>query len=419
MYEEDYTLLLNSGLYQQLTQEGLLLPHEESNLSLQTDEGFKIIKPDQLHFISSPSEWCFSQLKDAALLTLTLMREAISKGMILKDARPDNIQLHKGRLLLIDTLSFTKYKEALPWIAYRQFCESFLAPLVLMHYAEMGLSSLFLAYPEGIPLSLTSKLLPLKTKFNLHLYLHIHLNAKYAGGKTKNDKSILFSEKKMLDLISSLESAINNLELKGGTAVWSNYYEEAKDRKGYLEEKEGLVSSWAKPFKRITDLGANEGHFSILVSGDEKEVVSADLDHFSIDRLYRKVINERKPIYPIVLDLSYPTPSLGMHEGLALKDRINTDLVIALALIHHLVLGKSIPMLVVANYLAKIAPALIIEFVEEDDNRIIELRQFAKGSYSRELFEESFNQFFELKEKAEFKTAKRSLYFFERKSALL
>ena len=68
-------------------------------------------------------------LKDAALLTLKLALKALEYGMILKDASPYNVQMHKGRMIFIDTLSFEKYNEGEPWIAYRQFCENFIAPI--------------------------------------------------------------------------------------------------------------------------------------------------------------------------------------------------------------------------------------------------------------------------------------------------
>ena len=75
---------------------------------------YKVIQPDKVDFISYPYEWSFSQLKDAALATLAIQKEALNAGMILKDASAYNIQFHQGTPLLIDTLSFTKYVEGQP-----------------------------------------------------------------------------------------------------------------------------------------------------------------------------------------------------------------------------------------------------------------------------------------------------------------
>ena len=96
-----------------------------------------------------------SQLKDAALLTLQIQKISLEYGMSLKDATSFNIQFYKGRPILIDTLSFEKYKEDTPWIAYRQFCEQFLCPLALMSYKDTRVSELLVSGVGGVPLDLT------------------------------------------------------------------------------------------------------------------------------------------------------------------------------------------------------------------------------------------------------------------------
>jgi hypothetical protein len=139
-YQQHYEKLTTSGLYDQLVKEDILLPHRELDVNpVSNTEAWRTLEPEQLEFVSFPWEWSFPQLKDAALLTLSLMRKALAAGMILKDATPLNIQLHKGRLVFIDTLSFETYDATKPWIAYRQFCEGFLAPLALMHYLQQPL----------------------------------------------------------------------------------------------------------------------------------------------------------------------------------------------------------------------------------------------------------------------------------------
>src|SRR3989338_7398587 len=158
-YKEHYEYLITSGLYESLINSKLLIPHEE----IDSQENFEIkpyknIKPEKIEFISYPYEWSFSQLKDAALLTLQIQKTAIEYGMILKDASAYNIQFLNGKPILIDTLSLEKYDEGIPWIAYRQFCENFLAPLSLTVYKDAGLAKLLQIYIDGIPLELASRL---------------------------------------------------------------------------------------------------------------------------------------------------------------------------------------------------------------------------------------------------------------------
>ncbi len=178
-YRENYDLLIESGLYQALIDSKLLVSHiEEKTDATYADCVYKILKPEIVPFISYPYEWCFSQLKDAALTTLKIQKIALDFGMSLKDSSVYNIQFLKGRPIFIDTLSFEKYQEGSPWVAYKQFCQHFLAPLALMSFSDVRLNQLLKVFIDGVPLDLASSLLPAKTKLNFSLLSHIHLHAK-------------------------------------------------------------------------------------------------------------------------------------------------------------------------------------------------------------------------------------------------
>src|SRR5688572_13844225 len=167
IYKEHFDHLTTSGLYGSLVSKKWLLPHQKIESFTGTGEhAYCILQPEPVSYLSFPYEWSFSMLRDAARLTLDIALECMAHGMMLKDATPFNIQWHKGRMTFIDTLSFEVYTPASPWIAYRQFCESFLAPLALMHYHGWPLHQLQLAYPEGIPLPLAVKWLPFRSKWN-------------------------------------------------------------------------------------------------------------------------------------------------------------------------------------------------------------------------------------------------------------
>src|SRR6185369_7393711 len=196
-YEQEYTRLMESGLYDKLVKGGLLIPHIEADQPTvefdsipQEFQAFKVIQPERVAFISYPYEWSFGELKDAALATLSIQRRALRFGMSLKDASAYNIQFVRGKATLIDTLSFETYNEGEPWVAYRQFCQHFLAPLALMSLKDVRLSQLLRVYIDGVPLDLASELLPPTTRFNFGLLTHIHLHAgaqkKYAGEDIKS-----------------------------------------------------------------------------------------------------------------------------------------------------------------------------------------------------------------------------------------
>ncbi|RYY58905.1 MAG: SAM-dependent methyltransferase, partial [Chitinophagaceae bacterium] len=204
-FQPDFDLFTGSGAYEQFVKEGWLLAHqrEENNYTGDPD-WYTTLKPARIPFITYPWEWCFSMLKDAALLTLRLARVALDYNLSLKDATPLNVQWYQGAPVFIDTLSFEKYQPTRPWIAYRQFCETFLSPLLLMHYSKQPLQPLMLAYPDGIPLRVTGRLLPWKTRLNLPVYLHIHLHSKLSAGAHRSATSnapTSFSKQKMINLL--------------------------------------------------------------------------------------------------------------------------------------------------------------------------------------------------------------------------
>src|SRR6266404_7428960 len=178
-YRAEFDALHQSGLYEKLVDGGRLIPHKEIDAPLADPQmGWKVIRPRRVGFISYPYEWSFGQLKDAALTTLAVQKLAMAHGMSLKDATAFNVQFDAGRPVLIDTLSFERYEEGQPWVAYRQMCRHFLAPLALMALCDVRLNQLFVTNLDGVPLDLASALLPATSRLKLPLLVHIHLHAK-------------------------------------------------------------------------------------------------------------------------------------------------------------------------------------------------------------------------------------------------
>lgn len=425
VYKEDLDLLLSSGLYEKLAQKKLLIPHKQIDENLSGDKDwYATLEPEQIDFLSYPWEWSFDMLKDAALLTLQITRDAISSGMILKDATPFNIQWHQGRLIFIDTLSFEKYDPDKPWIAYRQFCESFLAPLLLMHYRKIPLQQLSRSWPEGIPLAVAKTLLPWRSKLSLHSYLHIHLHASVASKQKSNKASAgKFSKQKMLNLISSLELLVGKLSFAAQRSAWSEYYDEASQRKNYLEEKKKIINGWLANLNEVrtaSDLGANDGEFSHLLTAKGIRTIAADIDPYCINRLYLEIKKSgEKYLQPMIVDLADPSPAIGFNneERASLVARLDTDLCMALALIHHLAIGKNISLAMIAEFMNRITHHLIIEFVPKTDEKVIYMLAGKKDiyhNYSQEEFEKQFAGFFKIEKKEPIGNSGRILYLMKR-----
>jgi len=427
-YLDTYDLVRDSGLFQELMQEKLLIEHEEISVE-DGDDPHAIIRPRMIQFITYPYEWCFSQLKDAALAILAIQHKAISKGFTLKDAHGFNIQFDRGLPILIDTISFDRWDHA-PWVAYRQFCESFLIPLALMGYRSQHLNTLLTRFLNGIPLEIGSGLLPLRTRFSIPLLMHVHLHARKAKEDSKTDNtspafnsSRSFSKNSMLGLCMSLENAIRSIKPPETESVWDVYYQESCF---YSQEafnfKRQFIASIAQEQRPsvVWDLGCNTGEFSVLAAKHSDLVVAIDNDAACIERLYKYCRKEQiVNILPLQMDLVNPSAALGweLQERLSLFERGGCDLALALALIHHLCISANIPIEYMARFLGRVSKRLIIEFIPKEDpqvNALLSSRKDIFANYNHETFESEFKQYFRIIRKDHLVDSHRTLYYMER-----
>ncbi|MEO8357239.1 MAG: SAM-dependent methyltransferase [Chloroflexota bacterium] len=424
-YEQEYLRLMESGLYEKLVKAGLLIPHIDADQSpAEMGASYKIIRPERVPFISYPYEWSFGQLKDAALATLSIQRRALKMGMSLKDASAYNIQFVRGKPTLIDTLSFELYKEGQPWVAYRQFCQHFLAPLALMALKDVRLNQLLRVYIDGVPLDLASELLPWNTRFNFGLLTHIHLHAgaqkKYAGQDVKSRGGAM-TKQAMTGLIESLDATIKKLDWKPGGTEWGNYYDITNYSDAAFEHKKQLVREWTSRIKPTLawDLGANNGVFSRVVSDAGQQVVSFDIDPTAVEQNYRQVKAEKnEKILPLLLDLTNPSPAIGWanRERDSFGERGPVTLALALAVIHHLAISNNVPLSQLADFFARTAKWLVIEFVPKSDSQVKKLlasREDIFSTYTREGFEAAFQARFKIHEAVNVNESERVLYMME------
>lgn len=423
-FQNDFEAFTNSGLYNDLVKGGFLIPHQLIQQNFTGDSSwFTTIKPEQVPLISYPYEWSFSMLKDAALLTIELALKALEYGMILKDASPYNIQFHKGRTIFIDTLSFANYTEGEPWIAYRQFCESFVAPLSLMHYTGLPMQRLLLSHPDGIPLQYITKLLPFKSRFNPHLYLHIHLHGSVTSEASSKPQKSFLSQQKLVYLLKGLQHLVTSFSFKKYENVWGRYYEEAVTRPNYLSEKKEMIAGWIQSLpdiETVIDIGGNTGEFAALAADNDRRIICADGEHHAIETLYNQVKSKQSPVMiPLVIDFTSPSPAIGVNntERASFLQRASSDLAMMLALIHHLGIGKNIPFNKIAEMCAGLGKFLIIEFVPKEDEKVQVLLQHKKDlydGYTEEAFSNAFSIHFRVIEKRTLSSSPRIIYLMER-----
>jgi hypothetical protein len=409
--------LVASGLLEELWSRGILIRHETAGLDDAADPAIAhaVIRPELVPTISYPYEWSFGMLKDAALVTLDAQAAAAERGFSLRDATAYNVQFRRGRPILIDTLSFERAEPTAPWIAYRQFCEHFLAPLALMARRDVRLGLLLRDHVDGIPLDLAARLLPGRTRWNLGLGAHIHAHARaqgrYAGAgddaaaATKKATVSSFRQQALLD---SLRRTIGKLEWKPEGTEWADYAEHTSYGEAGTAAKDELVRRFLADAGGdvVWDLGANTGRYSRIAAGLGRDVVAWDIDPAAVERNYRQVRGGgEEQILPLVLDLANPSPGLGWagEERRSLADRASADVVLALALVHHLAIGRNVPLARISSYFARLGPGLIIEFVPKDDpmvRTLLATREDVFPDYTIEGFRAAFGEAWEIVDEA-------------------
>jgi ribosomal protein L11 methylase PrmA len=427
VYQPPYDALIASGLYEYLTGKGRLIPHREIEAAPPHPEtAYKVIRPERVAFISYPYEWCFSQLKDAALLTLGIAKAAVRYGMTLKDASAYNIQFREGNPVLIDTLSFDTYSEGEPWFAYRQFCQHFLAPLALMAHTDVRLSQLMRVYIDGVPLPLAAKLLPLATRFNPGLMLHLHAHAslqKKTGASAVKGARRGLNHSAFLGLIESLQATVRGLHWRDSRTEWAEYYEENNYTEISFREKQKRVEEFLGRVNpgTVWDLGGNTGVFSRIAAEKSSGVICFDSDYGAVERNYLEVREHKETrLLPLVLDLTNPSPSIGWNnrERESLLERGPADAVLALALVHHLAIGNNVPLARIAEFLSRCGSRLIIEFVPKEDSqvrRLLASRKDIFADYTRAGFETAFQEEYRIGQSVPIPESARILYLMERK----
>lgn len=421
-----YEALMSSGLYNKLINLGWLIQHKEANIKPPDSiDLFKIICPQQLFTISYPYEWCFGQIKDAALLTLDIQLMALRFGMYLKDASAYNIQYNDCKPIFIDTLSFDIYKEGEPWPAYRQFCSHFLAPLALMAKRDIRLSKLLQQYIDGIPLDLASTLLPRYTYLNPGLLAHIHLHAgtqkRYASGR--HAKPVKVSKIGLEGLLTGLRRTLERLCWTPAGTQWANYYDYNNYSNAAFQHKCTLVDNFierAAP-DTVWDLGANTGAFSRVAATHATRVLSFDVDPAAVEIHYNRTKKtNQKRCLPLLMDVTSPSPAIGWaeEERDSLSQRGPCDTIMMLAMLHHLVLTNNIPFVQVRDYIANLCQYLIIEFVPLSDSQAKKLvwgRESLFPQYQQTSFEQVFLKKFDILESKKILETDRVLYLMKKK----
>ena len=171
----------------------------------------------------------------------------------------------------------------------------------------------------------------------------------------------------------------------------------------------------------MVDLGANDGEFSLHFANTDKKIIAIDEDVNCIERLYN-LCKEKKitNVHPLINDLTTPTPAIGWNndERENISSRIQSEVTLALALIHHLAIANNVPLPKILSYFHSLSPYLVIEFVAKEDAKVKELLRHRKDifdDYKLADFKNYVKPLFEILKEQKVGNEERWLFLLKRK----
>lgn len=350
-----------------------------AGISIADVDSFEMwVEHSRIPLISYPYEWPFESLKEAGRLTLNLLIDGLHCGYTLKDASAFNVQFINTKPIFIDVLSFTEYREGEPFIGYKQFCEHFLAPLCLSACAGIDYNTWFRGRLEGLDLVEVSKALPVVTRFRMQILMHLHLQA-WAMQRVRATTSVVkrkrhrpVSRRNLVALCDSLKKFITKLQRQR-----SSYWQQYSGCNSYSDSSSGDKVCIAREFimenniREVLDLGCNTGEYSrVAVDAGARRVIGTDVDCGAIDIAFKDARKDSLPIQVLYFDITNPSPDMGWmyRERLTLEQRLGqTGGIFCFALIHHIVIGRNIPIEFFVRWVCGLAPKGLIEFVPKSD----------------------------------------------------
>jgi hypothetical protein len=345
-----------------------------------------VLRHERIPVITYPYEWTFSMLREAALLQLDLLLAALAEGMILKDSTPFNIQWRGTKPVFIDIGSFERLDKGDIWVGYRQFLAQYLYPLMLTARVGIPFQPWLRGRPDGLTASQMNAVMGSRSRLlSKSGLLHVTLPARAersdraSGRDVRSEyKDAGFSKEMIEANVKGLRTIIEKLTWDPDTSRWNRYAADCQHVHLQRDAKAEFVSNVLAhgPFDTIWDVGANDGHFSKLAAEQANVVLALDADELVLDELFRSLETEGPAnVLPVLQDLADPSPGIGWRglERPPLVDRSTPDLVLALAVVHHLVIGRNIPLASFIDWLADLDAPIVLEFVPPDDPMVVAL----------------------------------------------
>ena len=400
----DFEFVRDSGLIDRLAGEGRALGAQVVSpevLGAYGQGAAYVVEHPRLPFISYPYEWPFPALKAAALLHLGIQIDALDAGIALADASAFNIQFRGVRPVFIDLLSFRRHQDGEMWTGHRQFCEQFLNPLLLRAKCGVAYNAWYRGSQEGVTTGDLRRLLPWTSKISRNVLLHVIAPSAFQKAPIANGADSAAILKTGLPtaayrrLLVKLRDWIETLEpADTGKTVWQDYATSHSYAGNEFALKQDFVAKFAEDVAPdlLWDLGCNSGDFSaISLQHGARASIGFDMDHGALERAFARAETAELAFTPLYMDGANPSPGQGWNESErhGLARRANADAILALAFVHHLAIGRNIPLPELATWLTGLAPHGVIEFVPKQDpmvQRLLALREDIFPDYTEAHF---------------------------------
>ncbi|MBW0143731.1 class I SAM-dependent methyltransferase [Sphingomicrobium clamense] len=398
-----YEAARDAGLYGRLVKKGLLvgLKEVEAPAALACDDVAYWLEHPTLPFISHPYEWPFALWKKAAITQLRVHLEALKDGFTLSDATAYNIQFDGVTPRFIDHLSIQPYEEGEAWVGHYQFVSQFLGPLLLWDKVGIAPNHWMRGALEGIAPEDLAKMLPWKAKWSPVVLAHVvglaalqkkRLATTPAEARAAKEKAKL-PKARFVAILEGLKAYIEGLQPPGGESVWGEYADNTSYSSDEQQQKADFIGKLAADTKGLTfDIGCNSGDYSVAaLEAGASRVIGFDFDHNALNLAVSRAEQEKLAFTPIWLDAANPSPDQGWaereREGFA--RRVRGDAMVALAVVHHIAIGRNVPLDEVVGWLMDMAPDGIIEFPDKQDNMVktlLAMREDIFDDYTEEDF---------------------------------
>jgi ribosomal protein L11 methylase PrmA len=397
-----YEAARDSGLLSLLIGQNLLLPSDEqdaSSLEHLTPKPAYVLEHPRIPFISYPYEWSFSLHRRAALHHLDVHLAALENNFTLSDASAYNVQFRGTRPIFIDHLSLIPYQDGDVWIGHRQFCMQFLNPLIFWAVLGVQPNHWFRGSLEGIAPEDLSKLLSWRNNLSWTILTHVTAHAALQTRSVRTGKiagkpsARRLSKTALIGILRGLRSYMDTLKLPSKSTIWGGYAEHTSYGRQEQAAKHRFVARMVEAVnpQLMFDLGCNSGDYSATaLDAGARSVIGFDFDPGALERAYNR-FSDRDTFLPLWLDAANPSPSQGwaQAERKGLAERSSVDALVALAFIHHVAIGRNVPLHMAIDWITSLAPVGVVEFPPKSDpmvQKLLAQREDIFQDYDETLF---------------------------------